>query len=120
MSKLHVFWPDDAASATAPNHLRIHVAESSDSNADTRPDALAPPTLSFSNWVSQLGCDQSSTMSRRARRLAGNTDCPHCRRAGTVPVMLNDGRIDRSGELIPGTATLVGFRCGHCQSEWSA
>ena len=113
MSKLHVFWPDDAASATMQNRFGVIHEDSGDAT-------FSPPTLSFSNWVSRLGTDQSSVMSQRASRLALNTDCPHCRRAGTLPLMLNDGRIDKSGELVPGTATLVGFRCGHCQSEWSA
>ena len=113
MSKFHVFWPDDAGSVATQD--RLQVAE-----PDTQAEDFSEPTVSFSRWVSRLGRDSSNEMPRRAMQLARNTDCPHCRRVGSVPLTLNDGRLDTSGELVPGTATLVGFRCGHCQSEWSA
>ena len=54
----------------------------------------------------------------RARALHRNRTCKSCGCAGVEPVVLGDGRRDGGGDLIPGTATLVGFHCDRCGSEW--
>jgi hypothetical protein len=56
----------------------------------------------------------------RAQKIRDNRECIDCGHPIVELVELNDGRYDRSGTLIPGTATLVGFRCGSCQAEWPA
>ena len=54
----------------------------------------------------------------RAKALHNNRHCRSCGHAGVDPVTLNDGLRDGSGQYIPGSATLVGFHCTHCHTEW--
>jgi hypothetical protein len=56
----------------------------------------------------------------RARALYQNRQCPHCRHPVVSPVELDDAIISRGRLPIPGTATLVGFHCSSCHTEWPA
>ncbi len=56
----------------------------------------------------------------RARLLYENRNCPHCDHPNVEPLELDDAVLGCSGMPIPGTATLVGFHCLHCHSEWPA
>ena len=110
MSALRIFRPtDEPAVDKAPDPSEPDVSSESD----------GPVLLSFADWVDQLrGHPVSAT--QRARAIHANTSCPCCLHAAVVPLMLNDGRVDSAGQIIPGTATLVGFRCGQCEHEWLA
>lgn len=55
----------------------------------------------------------------RARTLYENRCCKACRYPVVEPIELADGVRNRKGMVIPGTATLVGFRCRGCKSEWT-
>ena len=55
----------------------------------------------------------------RARVLFSNRTCPSCHYPIVTPIELNDGKLNRNGLPIPGTATLVGFHCDSCHREWS-
>ncbi len=55
----------------------------------------------------------------RARTLHMNRACPHCGIANVEPLELDDAVMSRNFLPIPGTATLVGFHCNDCHSEWS-
>jgi hypothetical protein len=35
-------------------------------------------------------------------------------------ILADDGLRDGTGDFIPGTQTLIGFRCDGCHSEWPA
>ena len=54
----------------------------------------------------------------RAKALHANRRCKNCGHSGVDPVTLNDGLRDGSGQYVPGSATLVGFHCPRCRSEW--
>lgn len=108
MSDLKVYWPDNELAATA--------TESAHSN--TRAAAIEPQIYSFAEWVDKLRSPESNSSVLRAQRLHSNQTCPDCTRVGVLPLMLNDGRMDGSGRLVPGSATLVGFRCDSCSHEW--
>lgn len=54
----------------------------------------------------------------RARALHENRCCPHCRRAGAIPLDLGDGDARNPAMPVPGSATLVGFYCEACGAEW--
>jgi hypothetical protein len=54
----------------------------------------------------------------RAQTLFSNRTCPHCQYALVKPIELDDAVVNRSGLPIPGTATLVGFHCMGCDTEW--
>ena len=55
----------------------------------------------------------------RARILHENTECPECSKNNVEPLELQDAIISpRSRQPIPGTATIVGFHCCDCGTEW--
>jgi len=54
----------------------------------------------------------------RAKKIKEHRSCPKCQAATVVPVELANAMLNRNRLPIPGTATLVGFRCTQCESEW--
>ena len=57
---------------------------------------------------------------RRARVMFKNQHCPACRCATVASLELRDGQLNRKNHTIPGTASVVGFRCESCDNEWPA
>lgn len=76
-----------------------------------------PDVLSFAALVPRLGGRDAAPLNR-AKALHRNRRCPSCGGPVVEPVVLNDGLRDGTGQYIPGTATLVGFHCRGCRSEW--
>lgn len=111
MSDLKVYWPESepTVAETLPKEV-----------ADSRNVSDEPEIYSFSEWVEKLRQPGSQPLALRAQRLNKHQKCPDCSRTGVLPLMLNDGRMDGSGRLVPGSATLVGFRCETCSHEWPA
>lgn len=114
MSHLKVFRPEEDAVGTSES------TTGEAATPDSRNDASEPAIYSFVEWAERLRGPSPDAATLRAKRLHSADNCPSCRRVGILPLMLNDGRIDNSGRLVPGTATLVGFRCQQCSHEWSA
>ena len=57
----------------------------------------------------------------RARIIRDNCMCPECERTDVEPLELEDGLFSaRNHKPIPGTATIVGFHCSSCGTEWPA
>ena len=55
----------------------------------------------------------------RARMIRENRVCPECQLSDVEPLELEDGLISqRNHQPVPGTATIVGFHCNDCSSEW--
>lgn len=55
----------------------------------------------------------------RAKILHDNAACPECSRHDIAPLELQDAAISPKSRLpIPGTATIVGFHCNDCGTEW--
>lgn len=55
----------------------------------------------------------------RARVIHENRCCPECDMTDVEPLELEDGLVSRGNHRpIPGTATIVGFHCNHCGTEW--
>ena len=79
--------------------------------ADDRPDVL--PLA----WFVDRQSASDSPLSR-AKALHANRSCRFCGHSAVDPVTLNDGLRDGSGQYVPGSATLVGFHCESCRSEW--
>lgn len=110
MSRLKLYWPDarGQVNGAAP------VAVSNDQSAE-------PAVIPFSRTNRWSGADSpSSEVIERAATLRANCVCPACRRPGVEPIELNDAVLGRGNLPIPGTATLVGFRCNGCDTEWPA
>lgn len=55
----------------------------------------------------------------RARIIRDNSVCPECSSVDVEPIELQDAVISPKNRLpVPGTATIVGFHCHKCESEW--
>lgn len=55
----------------------------------------------------------------RARILQHNNCCPECAQHNIEPLELADAIISPKNRLpVPGTATIVGFHCNDCGTEW--
>ena len=109
MSLLRIFRPDKETPLAVSETARI----AEDSAIDNK-----PVLLNFDEWSQRLR-PQAATL-KRARQIHSSCQCPSCQSALVVPLTLNDGRRDQSGEDVPGSATLVGFRCDVCLAEWPA
>ena len=89
------------------------------------PQAIEPDTdddgpvlLSFTSHRRRFENQWQNDVLSRAQLLSRNTCCPSCSRPTVEPVELADAIFNRNNLPIPGTATLVGFHCNHCSSEW--
>ena len=84
-------------------------------SANDIPDVIPLPrtTVTTRAW-------NSVRVTRRARVRFANRCCPGCHRATVAPVELSDCEFDRNGREIPGTATIVAFRCERCEHQWPA
>ncbi len=100
MSRLSVFWPEECGSAATV------VAD--------EPQILPFPKRSVTR--SSFRLDVIS----RARLLFENRKCRHCNYPVVESIELDDAEVNRQGLEIPGTATIVGFRCQSCDAEWSS
>lgn len=114
MSRLKLYWPerdrDEFSSPTSSSRFE----ESSDGE-------MVIPIRKFRADRSAAPARGSSMMSLlvRAQAIRENCECPSCGHPVIEPIELNDGTPSRNGLPIPGTATLVGFRCCGCEQEWS-
>lgn len=107
MSRLKLYWPDEQAERglTPPAEPRI---------ADE--DAAILPFRS--RRAVEIASGPMLEVLVRAQLIRENRCCPHCEHPVVEPIELQDALVNRSGLPIPGTATLVGFRCESCLNEW--
>ena len=85
---------------------------------ESRPSAQPTHALpSDRHWRREMRRFDVSTL-HRARALSENRTCRFCRHAQVEPIELDDPQYGRGNLPIPGTASLVGFRCHSCRSEW--
>lgn len=104
MSRLSVYWPDEYGSTptTVADEPRI---------------ILFPGTLPRSSRSAREEAPKLDVISR-ARLLFANRQCRHCSYPVVEPLDLDDAEVNRQGLEIPGTSTIVGFRCHSCDAEW--
>lgn len=101
MSRLSVFWPDEIkSSSTIDQPMILPFPQRKSVSKSTN----APPPMDVIT---------------RARVLFENRRCTDCGYPVVEPIELPDSATNLSGLAIPGTATLIGFRCCGCQTEWS-
>lgn len=106
MSRLQLFCPSEDADRVVPprTHSRL---------------AAAPAVIPFRSRRSlNASADPMIGALLRAQTIRKNQSCPDCGHPVVVPIELNDAGLNRNGMPIPGTATLVGFHCNACASEW--
>lgn len=97
MSNYRIVWPDDVADQDSEQEPVI---------LQYRIDGAHAPAAKMD-------------IITRARHLFANRSCHSCGYPVVVPLELNDSQLNRNHLPIPGTATLVGFRCCGCHAEWS-
>jgi hypothetical protein len=97
MSRLSVYWPDDSKSTSA---------------------VVEPVILRFPGAQGDEPRERLDVITR-ARVLFENRRCRHCSYPVVEPQELDDGLVNSTGLEIPGTATLVGFKCRSCRKTWS-
>lgn len=103
MSRLRVYWPE-----SSQGEHRAHF------------DNGGPVTLSFESFAEDRDHWSVANLVSRARSLHRNNRCPHCSHPVVEPLELADAALSRNRRPIPGTGTLVGYRCQRCYSEWPA
>ena len=99
-------------------HLRIYeppqAAPESDKQASEAADILP-----FEPRSRTIISGRMTTPVDRARVIHENSSCPECSKTDVSPVELQDATISPKSRLpIPGTATIVGFHCNACGTEW--
>ncbi|MCA9075903.1 MAG: hypothetical protein KDA93_12770 [Planctomycetaceae bacterium] len=77
-----------------------------------------PQVLSFTDYSARRRSRQMVNIVMRARLERTNSQCPCCRRVTVQPIELRDAVTNRNGATVPGTATVVGFKCNACRHEW--
>ena len=104
MSRLSVYWPDEygSTSTTVADEPRI---------------IPFPGTLRRSSRSTREEVPKLDVISR-TRLLFANRQCRQCRYPVVEPLELDDAEVNRQGLEIPGTSTIVGFRCHSCDAEW--
>lgn len=95
MSEYRVLWPDDVA------HEEV----------DAEPVIL--------QFRVEPAVGDTMNIIQRARLLYDNRTCRTCGYPVVTPIELDDAQLNRNLRPVPGTATLVGFRCHGCRAEWS-
>ena len=98
------------------SHLRLFAPDLSETE-DTETDY--PATIPF-NPVNRIASKIESTSAvDRAKVLFENRQCPYCNHVNVEPIQLHDSVVSvRNHRPVPGTATIVGFHCHSCNSEW--
>ena len=78
----------------------------------------APHVLSYAEFTGRIRSNRMLNVITRARIERENGQCPCCHRITVRPLELADAVRNRNGAKVPGTATIVGFRCTRCRHEW--
>jgi len=110
MSRLSVYWPDESCSTTTA----VAVID--------EPRIIPFPGLSSRTRGGTSEATPAAPMLdviSRARLLFANRQCRACGYPVVEPLDLDDAQVNRQGLEIPGTATIIGFRCHSCDCEWS-
>lgn len=102
------------------SQLRLFRPERIDAPHCDSDDAFEPYVIPFAPRSQRIARNRINDTVTRARILSANCRCPACRHPVTEPIELADGMYTRNNLPIPGTATLVGFRCTRCHVEWPA
>lgn len=111
MSEIRLFAPDDTDWAVESDVCVLDRGSNPDEPADV---------ISFSSPARYTRPTSMMELLARSRTLHRNRQCRHCERAAVEPIHREDALLNRSQLPIPGTATLVGFRCQCCRREWRA
>ena len=103
MTELRIFEPDDDVTQAELPHTPREILPF-DRTTRVFSGRVAPKRLRVLN---------------RARILFENQKCPYCSKCTVEPLELDDAVISRRNHRpVPGTASIVGFHCNSCDTEW--
>jgi len=127
--KLRLFNPDfdsdslvDVVDGGQRPQLRVvpQVADLDGAGLDSVGSEDDPDVISFATARRALVLSGRFTPTlQRARLIHANSECSGCGGHDVEPVELDDATVSRrNGDVVPGTATIIGFHCNDCGSEW--
>ena len=102
------------------SQLRVFRPVALDADERIDPDESEPVILPFALSSRFSGNYQLLDPLLRARTIHQNRRCAYCGYPIVEPIELDDCVLNRNRLPVPGTATLVGFRCDRCRAEWPA
>ncbi len=82
------------------------------------PSGDEPRILKFETCVQQIRKPFEFDVLSRASLIYKNKFCRHCGAPAVAPVENEDILLSRNGLPIPGSGTLIGFRCDSCERQW--
>ncbi len=77
-----------------------------------------PRILKFETCVHQIRNPFQIDVLSRASLIYKNKHCRHCGAPAVAPVESEDILLSRNGLPIPGSGSLIGFRCDSCEKQW--
>ncbi|MEQ9411244.1 MAG: hypothetical protein RIK87_26255 [Fuerstiella sp.] len=99
-------------------HLRIYQPPSEVTPTDRLPEERNVLPFSTRNRTTVISGRLMPPVDR-ARIISENSVCPECSKCDIEPLELQDAIISPKNRLpVPGTATIVGFHCNDCGTEW--
>lgn len=113
MNRIHLrlFSPNNDPSEQPLDEFALEAATKAESFEDIIPISRARRSVIISGRIMPAA--------DRARLIRQNGICPECGHPNVEPLELADSLISARNRLpVPGTATIVGFHCNDCGSEW--
>lgn len=114
MSRLSVYWPDECEAVTTAVLDEPRLLQFPRSRRRSSAESHSVPDRTLCAKAPRLD------VIARARLLFSNRQCCRCRSHAVEPLQLDDARVNQQGLEIPGTATITGFRCHSCNTEWDS
>ncbi len=87
-------------------------------DADSADGDSEPRILKFETSVHRIRSPFQFDVLSRASLIFKNKVCRHCGAPAVAPVESEDIMLSRNGMPIPGSGTLIGFRCDSCSKQW--
>ena len=102
--------------------LKIYYPEETTTETPVTQTESQPTILPFRRALNRQPRFERQTdwVLNHARILFQNQQCPACNSSSVEKLELRDGLLNRRNRMIPGTSTVVGFRCECCDTEWPA
>ena len=106
------------------NRINLRLFEPADSSPESVPLTQTPDV--FEDIIPIERARRSVILSGRfmpavdrAKLIHRNSECPECHKHDIEPLELDDAMVSTRSRLpIPGTATIIGFHCNDCGTEW--
>ena len=119
MSRLSVYWPDECAAVSAAALDEPRLLQFPRSRRGPFVESRSVEDHPAAHHVAYKEAPRLDVIAR-ARLLFSNRLCRHCHSPVVEPLQLDDAQVNRQGLEIPGSATIIGFRCHSCDAQWNS